>query len=253
MKKIFTIVIVLLLHTSDGWGQNLVGGVGDGAIRASVYTFVNGTKARFYRGENGDGFGFAGFNGNIPFPVTLLSFDGVVVDNQVELIWTTTNEVNNHGFTVERSLDGELFHPLEFVDADTERVDIHIYKTIDRNPLSGRSYYRLKQEDIDGGFSYSATISVWFESRHEFDFEIFPNPLSGRELNIILKGKSASKAIEWQVLDLMGKSIQSRMLDSASGSHSFVLQFDHKISPGIYLIHLKSDGLEDAFKVLLIE
>ena len=47
-----------------------------------------------------------------PLPLTFLSFDGVLKNNQAYLTWTTVNEINNKGFDVERSTDGQNFFQL---------------------------------------------------------------------------------------------------------------------------------------------
>jgi hypothetical protein len=84
----------------------------------------------------------------------------------VKLDWATASELHNDYFTVERSMDGlnwENIIQIAGAGTSTNRND---YSEVDTRPIEGLSYYRLKQTDFDGQFTYSHAVSVQYEARN---------------------------------------------------------------------------------------
>jgi len=113
-----------------------------------------------------------------PLPVGLIDFSGAVTEKGVELRWATASEKNNDHFTVERSSDGHNFRTLNVVAGYGNRSTETNYQTTDREPLPGRSYYRLLQTDFDGKTTNLKTIAIT-TSEPPAAIEIFPNPSDG--------------------------------------------------------------------------
>jgi len=84
---------------------------------------------------------------------------------------------------VEKSRDAINFERVEIVEGAGNSNQILHYSCNDNNPLPGISYYRLKQTDFDGKFSYSKIVAVEFEDLPEN--VIYPNPFN-TSLNIRL-------------------------------------------------------------------
>jgi hypothetical protein len=101
-------------------------------------------------------------NCGIALPIELISFEANLnANNQVDIFWSTASEQNNDFFTIERSIDGlnwEIVATVAGAGNSTNRID---YAAYDLRPLSGISYYRLKQTDYDGAFEYSNIVSVF--------------------------------------------------------------------------------------------
>ncbi|RLD59051.1 MAG: hypothetical protein DRJ01_11810, partial [Bacteroidetes bacterium] len=93
-------------------------------------------------------------------PIELFSFKAERVSSQVVLRWETASEYNNDYFTIERSTNAIDFNPIEKVEGAGNSNNILNYEVTDINPFSGTSYYRLKQTDFDGKYSYSYIVSV---------------------------------------------------------------------------------------------
>lgn len=90
------------------------------------------------------------------------------------LSWETATEINNDYFNVERSADGRIFETIGKVNGNGTTNLIQEYSFIDRNPHSGRNYYRLKQVDYNGAFEYSNVEVVDFSRTGTIT--VFPNP-----------------------------------------------------------------------------
>lgn len=95
-----------------------------------------------------------------PLPIQLLSLAAYRVTGEVAVQWSTASEINNDFFTVERSSDTFISETLAMVKGAGFSNQLIHYQVIDRSPLPGLSYYRLKQTDFNGNFSYSKWIAV---------------------------------------------------------------------------------------------
>lgn len=116
-------------------------------------------------------------------PIELVFFRAQQDDGNVEFAWQTASELNNDYFTIEYSLNAIDFEELAIVAGSgttTETVDYQ-YAELSAN-YSGTVYYRLKQTDYDGNFTYSDMIAVVFDKKQVIEnpvnFVVYPNPAS---------------------------------------------------------------------------
>ena len=120
-------------------------------------------------------------------PVELISFEGIIKGEQVELNWTTASEQNNKGFDIERANEQNgalVWETIDFVEGHGTTMEEQNYFYYDTPLAKGINYYRLKQIDYDGAFEYSNVVSVSVNTNEQAsNFKIYPNPTSN-ELNI---------------------------------------------------------------------
>lgn len=110
-------------------------------------------------------------------PISLTSFSASQNGEEIEIAWTTNSEVNNDYFTVEYSIDGVLFKTLETVVGSGTTSEVNDYAiTTEASRFSGVVYFRLKQTDYNGEYSYSDVIALQVESANATDLVIYPNP-----------------------------------------------------------------------------
>lgn len=116
---------------------------------------------------------------SIPLPVTLLYFHAEAAGNNVELKWATASETNNAYFTIQRSTDGLQYVNVADVAGNVNSSSEIAYQFTDNNAPSGTVYYRLKQTDIDGRFTYSGVQRI---SRQDLNtsIKVYPNPVRDR-------------------------------------------------------------------------
>ncbi|MEP6712900.1 MAG: T9SS type A sorting domain-containing protein, partial [Ferruginibacter sp.] len=120
-------------------------------------------------------------------PVTVLSFKAVATGKITKLFWETATEINNAGFEIQRSIDGNTrWETIGFVKA-TNFANGSKYSFNDLAPLRGLNAYRLKQIDIDGRFTNSNTELVNFSGDATI-ISISPNPAKDK-LNVIFNDK----------------------------------------------------------------
>ncbi len=116
-----------------------------------------------------------------PLPVELTSFTASASTEGVTLMWTTASEINNHGFEVERSYDGNIFSSVGFINGHGTSTEIHNYTYVDKAESKTNStlYYRLKQSDMDGRSTYSQILTVKVDMPTQFSLsQNYPNPFN---------------------------------------------------------------------------
>lgn len=148
----------------------------------------------------------------MPLPVELVSFTAQLRNKQVNLNWVTASEKNSRSFEVQRSSNGQTFATVLTKDAQGNTSARTTYDAVDRQPLPGVSYYRLKQIDNDGKVAYSPTVSV--QSDGLVDISIYPNPTSGK-VTITLPAALAASAPRVRISDLMGRVVQELSLPAS--------------------------------------
>lgn len=147
-----------------------------------------------------------------PLPVQLLVFSLKMISGNVLVQWITVSEVNNDFFTVERSADGIHFEDIGIVDGEGNSTQLLTYQLLDDKPLSGISFYRLKQTDFDGKFTYSQTVSISNVNVTDETFTLFPNP-ANQYINI--RGNNFSEEslevglYKAELMDMSGKVMKS--------------------------------------------
>ena len=108
-------------------------------------------------------------------PVELTDFQANALATHVDLQWATASELNNDHFLIERSPDGTAFSSIGSVAGAGTSIQQTDYAHADESPLHGMNYYRLKQVDINGAFTYSNTVAVAFGGLFPTGLP-YPNP-----------------------------------------------------------------------------
>jgi hypothetical protein len=178
-------------ETVDGWGEPATtspyaaaGGIiqtgqetsGQIPITGTGYLAVqtNSTKD-IVTGNSGDAeFDRIMFVANGSLPVDLERFGAMLSNGSINLNWQVGTENNVKGYEVERSATGTRFEKIGFVGATGSRS----YSFADRQPLEGKSLYRLKTVDLDGTYSYSQIVGVNIDL--PTGIKLFPNPATDR-------------------------------------------------------------------------
>ncbi|HXH18412.1 MAG TPA: T9SS type A sorting domain-containing protein [Chitinophagales bacterium] len=220
--------------TAADWstgGGTLNNNDGDGRLASHGYAIRNDLTSF---SDFGVGRGSQGGHG---LPIELLSFKADVAGKTVELNWITATETNNDFFTLERSQDAIIFETLDVIRAAGNSSDSNHYHAVDREPFPGISYYRLKQTDYDGSFSYSHTVSVNIIPR-EF-ITVFPNPVAGRSLEVYFNNELAGTDMKHiSITDLNGKMIFSQSFSNTQSY--FAIELPEYPGNGLYMLSVQS-------------
>ncbi len=188
-------------------------------------------------------------------PVELLAFTGSVNNSDVQLLWSTASELNNQGFEIERSInDADNFVTVGFVDGKGSSTEINYYSFTDHPQVSGvnQIYYRLKQIDFDGTFSYSDVVNVNYDVPAEFVLgQNFPNPFNpSTRIEYFVPNESF---VTIKVYDFLGREVTTLVNETKStGSYEFL--FDAASLPsGVYFYTLQTENFLNTKKMILLK
>ena len=125
-----------------------------------------------------------------PLPVNLSGFSATTEKGNVLLKWTTSSEVENSHFEIERSSELRPFATTGKVPGRGSSNSHATYTWRDILPDPGMNYYRLKQVDLDGRFHYSTTVPV--KINYARDVAILQNPVKDM---LIVQSRTTMQAI----------------------------------------------------------
>ncbi|MBN1447599.1 MAG: T9SS type A sorting domain-containing protein, partial [Bacteroidetes bacterium] len=217
-------------------------GIGDydKALSTSFYAIPIWSDGR---SNNGDMNVYAAF---VPIdhviPVELSSFTADVHGRIVTLRWRTESEVNNAGFEVQPSKDGEEFTTSAFVPGFGTSLLPRQYEH--HEPIDRPTYYRLKQIDFDGTSEYSPIVQAVPAAPDGVELrQSFPNPMHGATtMTFLLEHQSEVSLTIYDVLGNPVKTIVSGTMPSGSHSVSWYGRDSrgNRVAPGVYMYTLKT-------------
>lgn len=182
----------------------------------------------------------------ISLPVTLLRFSGYKDHSRNLLEWTTSTEINNHGFEVERSTDGVNYSAIGFVNSKAfggNSVDELNYSFTDNNPTGNKQYYRLRQVDLDNQGRMSQIVLIRGSKPGSLLIDgLFPNPANS-QVNILIVAPARSKET-LNISDMSGRIVQQQTVNVETGSNTIRVDISN-LGSGAYLVRMGcKDGCE---------
>ena len=189
-------------------------------------------------------------SGTPPLPVELISFTAVRQGSAVRTAWATASEKNSAYFVVQRSKDSRTFSDLTKVEAQGNSTNRHDYSAVDNSPLSGVSYYRLRQVDNDGKVSFSPVAIVRFEGQNAAPALLaYPNPATPAGFQLTAVNLSAPGGTV-QVFDNVGRIVLTQTL--APTAAEATIQPARPLTSGMYFVTWKTiDGTKLNTKVVV--
>jgi hypothetical protein len=177
-----------------------------------------------------------------PLPITLLNFTAEKNGNDVVLKWTTASETNNDYFEILSSVNNDAssdgFVSIGKVQGQGNSTQLNSYSFTDhRSAKKGTYYYRLRQVDFDGQYSFSKIAALQFGNNGKFNLAgIFPNPFS--ENTTVQIYSDIATELSAQIFDAQGREIASMKFPVKKGMFSFNPEEKAPLANGVYLIRL---------------
>ena len=142
----------------------------------------------------------------ITLPVNFLSFSGERQNNQTDILhWDVAQVTGNAGYAIERSADGKNYNQVGFVNETSSNEDEKSYSFNDDKAGIYPWYYRLKQVDINGSYTYSKVIFI--KGDKNSSLRIFA---SGDGNTIHIYGNIAGNFAAFQLVSSSGQEIMSK-------------------------------------------
>jgi hypothetical protein len=195
-------------------------------------------------------FAIAADSSQNPLPVSLLRFAAKANSNDAVLTWSTASEKNNKGFEIERSVDGRSFEAISFVKGAGNSASVINYNYNDANAFANNNilYYRLKQVDLNGKFTYSNIVKVSSYMQKSSSITAFPNPFT-RDYTIALELQNNAD-VTMVMTDIQGKVVTTETLPAIKGSNNLTLSNIADLQSGVYFLKVTVEGETQILKVV---
>lgn len=177
-------------------------------------------------------------------PVSLLSFTAKPAGDRVQLNWATTSEQNASHFIVERSADLGEYTFIDQVSAKGTTDSRQYYGVVDRQPLPGNNYYRLRQVDRDGTTYMFKPVAAVVQAE-ELLMEVYPNPVDPSRIRVRLWNADEATI---ELRTLTGQRIDTS-LQRRPGEADLIPR--QPLPTGIYLLELRMNGQRRVCTVLV--
>ncbi len=182
-------------------------------------------------------FDFTGSSGPVVMPIQLLSMDAEIRGENIVLTWSTASEVNNDFFTIERHQNEGKVEMLASLPGAGNALTGNNYSFVDNHPLSGTSYYRLKQTDYDGHTTQFDPIAVKYSKYMRTNIRVYPNPVhADQQIQVELQGFEDQKEVLVVLLNQYGVEVFSKVVIQRGDAILTAIDPKQKLAPGLYFV-----------------
>jgi hypothetical protein len=174
-------------------------------------------------------------------PVSWLYFRGTNQGKDNLLEWATTSEINTKAFTLERSFTGNTFTNIATLPAQGGSTNVYPYKDAGIDKLNSNVFfYRVKQIDNDGKFTYSNIVRLNYNVKEVARAIVYPNPTQ----NIITITIGDRKLIGTManLFDINGRKLETIKIKAESQTIDL-----GKYTNGTYIVVLEN---KEALRIL---
>ena len=190
--------------------------------------------------------------GNINnLPIELDYFKASLNDDQVNVKWKVISQRDNDYFTVERSTDAQNFEPIGTVKGAGTTLEVLKYSFIDKAPLEGLSYYRLKQTDFNGMFQEFNIVAINYSKNVETASlsKVYPNPFI--DVISVEYELSSSGEVSFSLINQSGIQFYNESVYADEGKNSIKFQSLGDLPKGIYMLNLYQNSVFLASKKII--
>jgi Secretion system C-terminal sorting domain len=238
---------------SDGWnGTNFAqapsnifaGGNSDG------WNGMNFAQAgnSIFAGGAGDGWNAMYYKPAVALPVVFVYFKAKKIDKIGEITWQTSSETNAAYYEIQRGTDALKFQTIGTVSSIGNSKEANTYEFLDENPLKTINYYRLKQVDLDGKYTFTPARALNFTELNAATVKYYPNPNQGK-LIVELSENWQKEAKIINIFNELGIVVGHQKLAENSNNHVDINMTG--LPKGVYFIQIISKSLSSSQKIIL--
>ncbi|MFL5787720.1 MAG: G8 domain-containing protein [Flavisolibacter sp.] len=175
-----------------------------------------------------------GFTPFVPLPVKFVSFTLSHKDHNIIIQWSTSEESNSYKYIIERSDDGNNWKETGSVDAKGFSNDLTNYNYIDNSSLISTTYYRVKEVDKDGQFSYTQIQCIKPGSSKQVEISV--SSIGHGKVLVQFSGELSGNVII-QYVSMSGQLIYRQVLSNPTGQQ--ILNINASLH-GTYIIAISN-------------
>jgi hypothetical protein len=188
-------------------------------------------------------------------PVELSLFTSNVYGNNVQLKWSTVSELNNKGFSIERTKVSEnLWSEIKFVNGAGTTTNPVNYSIEDKNLATAKYKYRLKQIDYNGNYKYydlQNEVEIGVPAKFELG-QNYPNPFNPTtKINFSLH---LDTKVLLKVYDLTGRELSTLVNGELKPAGYYSVEFSgNGFASGLYIYRIQTDKESVSKKMVLVK
>lgn len=195
---------------------------------------------------------FTGTSNTNPLPIKLVNFNAKNVQKDIQVNWTSSQEINASKYELEVSTNGTIFTKINTTKAKGNSNTLTTYSFMHQNAfekLNAKTlYYRLRMIDNDGTFEYSKTVIVNNNANNQVTTTVYPNPLNETSvLNIV---STENETFKVTIFNLNGSSVFSKMVESNQGENNISLNELNNLPKGIYFINIVGKTYNNSIRLV---
>lgn len=182
-------------------------------------------------------------------PAKWLSFTATKSNNSEALLeWKVANEVNNKLYAVERSTDGKNFKEIAVIAAAEIGENKKTYSYTDHLGVEGVNYYRIKQVDKSGAFTYSSIQSINFYSKAINSVSRLAQNPASRFISVVFSSPLKNTMVN--VYDATGKLVWRKSQENISPGEIIYIPAI-KFAKGLYILAVNNESINETHKVIV--
>ncbi|WP_158859698.1 Ig-like domain-containing protein [Lunatibacter salilacus] len=165
-------------------------------------------------------------------PVKLFEFfTAYHPDIGVTVNWTTASEEDNKYFEIQASQDGLSWSSVGKVTGSMTTTEKQTYSFVHEMALPGNSFYRIKQVDLNGGYSFSWVVNQRIPKEANKSLVLYPNPT---ERFVYFQGKDLGRDY-LIVINSFGMQVHADVTLESASSHLYKIDLNN-LPKGIYIL-----------------
>ena len=183
-------------------------------------------------------------------PVKLTEVKAYQKDKDIQIDWTAHNEINIDHYEVEKSITAQQFEKIGSVSPRGNNSTTVVYNLLDKNPVTGSNYYRIKIVEKSGAITYSAIVRVNI-GKGDGSISVYPNPVKGKVMNVQFNNLENGK---YNVIfyNTLGEKLFTKSIEHIGGSANYNINVVQLVSKGTYRIVI-SNGKSDVTETIIVE
>jgi hypothetical protein len=175
-----------------------------------------------------------------PLPVQFLNITAIQKGSGVGIDWATALEINSSHFDVEKSADGNSnWNVVASINAAGNSSTVKNYNAYDPTPSNGVNFYRIKQVDIDGNFTFSKTVSVKL-NLDKTGISVLANPFHNT-LSVDFSS-TTSQAVSARLMDITGRQVAVEKWSITAGTSRKEFSNVNGLQQGMYILTVSNAG-----------
>ncbi|MFT3909089.1 MAG: T9SS type A sorting domain-containing protein [Ferruginibacter sp.] len=176
----------------------------------------------------------------------------VISDKNILVDWKVENEMAIDHYELERSNDGQAFTTIFTINPSSNNGTSAQYNNLDRDPLNGINFYRVKAIGSDRRIQYSSIVKLFLQ-KDKPAITIYPNPVIGKTISAFFVNEPAGE-YNVRLYNNIGQTIFTKKIQKTLNSNSAVIiELEKSLPQGIYQLEITGENGFKEVKRLIIK